>query len=200
MTPAPGYAIIYSMETSTKPQHWLFLIAVATSLILVDQLSKAWIVANLGLYESKELIPALADFFTLTYTRNTGAAFGLFQGVSNIFLVIALVATVVIVYYYRKLQGNYWFLRLGMGLMLGGAIGNAIDRVTRGYVVDFLHVFYDPLNFSYPIFNFADAAIVIGVGLLVLLLWGKDDAFADQQPTDDTTDEETNLSANYSSQ
>ncbi len=154
----------------TTRVHWAFLFGMAALTLLADQITKAAVVANLNLYEDWTPIAALGDFFEITYTQNTGAAFGLFPTASNIFLVIAFIASAAIIYYYRQIRGNAWLLRAGMGLMMGGALGNAIDRVTRGFVVDFLHVFYEPIGFNYPVFNLADSGIVIGVGLLILLL------------------------------
>lgn len=147
----------------------------AAFMILLDQLTKSWIVANFSLYETRTPIPALKEVFNMTYTQNTGAAFGMFQSAGNFFLIVAVVATVVIFYYYRQIRGSAWLMRGAMGLQLGGALGNAFDRITRGYVVDFLHVFYDPLGFDYPIFNLADSSIVIGVVVLVILIWLEDD-------------------------
>jgi len=158
-------------------------------LLVIDQLTKAWVVANFVLYERKIPIPALQDVFNFTYTQNTGAAFGLFQGVGNFFLFAAIIASTVIIYYYRQLPTGYPLIRVAMGLMMGGALGNAIDRVTRGFVVDFLHVFYEPLGFNYPIFNIADAAIVIGVGMLTILLWGKDDLFDSEKSSEGSENE-----------
>lgn len=158
---------------SPRRAPWGLLFSVTGLFIVLDQLSKAWIVANFGLYESRAPIPALRDVFSLTYTRNTGAAFGLFPSASLFFLVVAVIATIFIMYTYRQVQGKNWrawLSRVAFGLMMAGALGNAIDRVTRGYVVDFLHVYYAPLNFDFPIFNVADMAVVIGVGSLILFM------------------------------
>jgi signal peptidase II len=160
-----------TQSAQTTLAQWALLFGTAGLLLLLDQLTKAWVVANFTLYERQVPIPFLADVFNFTYTQNTGAAFGLFSSASNTFLVIACIATGVIIYYYRKIEGRALLLRLAMGFQMGGALGNAIDRVTRGFVVDFLHVFYEPLGFDYPIFNVADAAIVIGVLTLVIILW-----------------------------
>jgi signal peptidase II len=156
-------------QDRTTPFQWSILFGTALILIGLDQIAKALVVRNLELYETWVPVPAFKDFFDITYTQNTGAAFGMLPSASVVFLLIAIIASAVIIYYYREVKGDAWFLRMTMGLMMGGAIGNAIDRLTRGFVVDFLHVFYDPLGFDYPIFNFADAAIVIGVLLLLLL-------------------------------
>lgn len=154
------------------PLQWGILFGTACLLILTDQLTKAWVVANFALYESKTPLPFLKDVFAFTYTRNTGAAFGMFQNASHFFLVVAVIATGIIIYYYRQIEGDAWALRVALGLQMGGAIGNALDRLTRGYVVDFMHVFYDPLGFDFPIFNVADSAVVVGVGLLIWVMWG----------------------------
>lgn len=163
------------MQQKSHPQwiYWAFLIGTALLVIIIDQISKAIIIANLELYENWIPIPALARVFEITHTRNTGAAFGMFKSASNIFLIVALIASGVILYYYRQIKGGAWLIRFSMGMQMGGAIGNALDRVTRGYVVDFIHVFYEP-HFDYPVFNVADSCIVIGVMLLVFLLWRED--------------------------
>lgn len=161
------------MEVSppkTALRHWLFLLLVACGVLALDQLTKWLVVQNLALYETWVPIPALEGVFDITYTRNTGAAFGVFSSAGNLFMVFALIASVFILYYYRQIEGEAWLLRATLGLQLAGALGNAIDRITRGYVVDFIHVFYEP-HFDYPIFNVADSAIVMGVGILMLLLW-----------------------------
>lgn len=164
-----------STPHKTTPAQWALLFGTAAFLLLIDQLTKAWVVANFTLYERKVPIPFLKDVFDFTYTQNTGAAFGLFSSASNIFLVIAVIASSVIIYYYRQVEGQALILRIAMGLQMGGALGNAIDRVTRGFVVDFLHVYYEPFGFDYPIFNVADAAVVIGVLTLVVILWRTDE-------------------------
>jgi signal peptidase II len=156
--------------TNTTLQQWAILFGTALLLIVIDQIAKALVVANLQLYEAWIPIPALDAVFEITYTRNTGAAFGLLTSASNVFLVIAVIASAVIIYYYRHVPKEAIFLRIAMGLQLGGALGNAVDRLTRGFVVDFLHIYYDPIGFDWPIFNLADSAIVIGVLLLIILL------------------------------
>jgi signal peptidase II len=157
-------------STKTTLQQWAILFGTALLLIVFDQIAKALVVANLQLYETWIPIPALDAVFEITYTRNTGAAFGLLTSASNVFLVIAVVASAVIIYYYRHVPPKAWFIRVAMGLQLGGALGNAVDRVARGFVVDFLHLYYEPVGFDWPIFNLADSAIVIGVLLLIILL------------------------------
>lgn len=152
---------------------WVFLLGVALFVIALDQVSKAWIVANLELYEVWAPIPALSDYFTIIHITNTGAAFGLFQGGSVVFQIIALVVVAIILYFYRELTNESWLMRLALGLQLGGAVGNLIDRARQGYVVDFLD-FQLSEALDWPVFNVADSSIVIGVGLLLLLMWLED--------------------------
>ena len=160
----------HTKSRQTTLFQWVILFGTAGLLLICDQLSKALVVDRLYLYETWVPVEALKSVFDITYTQNTGAAFGVLPSASGLFLLVAIIAGFVIVYYYRQIRGNAWLLRLVMGLQLGGALGNAIDRVTRGYVVDFLHVFYKPVGFDFPIFNLADSAIVIGVGVLVIIL------------------------------
>lgn len=152
-------------------QQWFILFATAGLVLAIDQITKALIVANFALRERQVPIPALGDVFNLTYTQNTGAAFGLFPAGSNVFLLIAIIATGVIIYYYREVPQGYLPMRIALGMMMGGALGNATDRMTRGFVVDFLHVFYEPAGFNWPIFNIADSSVVIGVGIMIVMLW-----------------------------
>ena len=116
----------------------------------------------------------IEGFFYLTHVRNTGAAFGLFAGAPVVtrlvfFIGISLVAVAIVVSLFRKLAPGDRLAALALGLILGGAVGNLIDRVTRGEVVDFLH-FRLWGGYAWPDFNFADSAIVVGVAILVLEL------------------------------
>ncbi len=139
--------------------------------IPVDQLTKLWIDANLT-YADR--IPVIEGFFYLTHVRNPGAAFGLFTEGSagvrlTIFIGISVVAIFIVLSFFRKLAPGEKLSALALGLILGGAIGNLIDRIARGEVVDFLH-FRLWNGYSWPDFNFADSFIVVGVGFLVLEL------------------------------
>jgi signal peptidase II len=143
--------------------------------LLLDQLSKWWVVQTLDYGETWLPVSALRGIFDITYTRNTGAAFGMARDFGNIFLLIAVVVVLTIVYYYRRLPEGVWLMRVALGLQMGGALGNAVDRVTRGFVVDFFHVH------RWPIFNIADSAIVCGVGLLIVAMWLHDRALLKAQ-------------------
>ena len=143
---------------------WWVLPLVALAALALDQWTKYLVVSNLELYESWAPLPALAKLFTIHHVTNTGAAFGLFQNGSLVFAVVAIVVSVVIVLYYRHLPDGEWLVRLSLGLQLAGALGNLIDRVRVGHVIDFL-------DFQvWPVFNLADASIVCGVILLAYLL------------------------------
>ncbi len=143
---------------------WWVLPLVAAVALALDQCSKYLVVSSLELYGSWAPIPALANVFTIHHVTNTGAAFGLFQNGSLVFAIVAVVVSAVIVMYYRHLPDGQWLVRLSLGLQLAGALGNLIDRVRVGHVIDFL-------DFQvWPVFNLADASIVCGVILLAYLL------------------------------
>jgi signal peptidase II len=109
--------------------------------------------------------------------RNTGSAFGLFQGSSEIIKVLALGAVVVLALYYARAAARDWVLALALGLQVGGAAGNIIDRFRHGYVVDFIDVS------RWPTFNVADSAITVGVGLLIFSLLFRDHHHVHAPPT-----------------
>ncbi|RLV61431.1 lipoprotein signal peptidase [Parashewanella curva] len=134
--------------------------------ILLDQLSKQWVLANFKLYESIELLP----IFNFTYVRNYGAAFSFLHDASGwqvwFFSAIAIGISVLLTFWLRKESVTQWRLNLAFTLVIGGAIGNLIDRLIHGFVVDFLDFYWGTSHF--PAFNIADSAICIGAGLLIL--------------------------------
>lgn len=146
--------------------HALFYGALAVVLV-ADQLTKRWIVLNLQPYQPTDLVEWLAPILSLTFVRNTGVAFGLFQGLGLLFTLLAFLVVVAILAFRRTLPSSDVWLHAALGLVTGGALGNVIDRVLRGYVVDFLDVNFRPLH-NWPVFNLADSAIVVGVALLLL--------------------------------
>jgi signal peptidase II len=153
------------------PKLKLFLGALAISLPL-DVLSKEW-VARTMTYADR--ITVIDGFFYLTHVRNPGAAFGLFAESPmtlrlTFFIGVTLIAIGLIISFYRKLAPGDRFAALSLGLILGGAAGNLIDRIRYGEVVDFLH-FILPGGYVWPDFNFADSFIVVGVIFLVLELF-----------------------------
>ena len=142
---------------------WLWLSGL---MVVLDQISKVWVDLNLGLHQSIPIMPS----FSITYAHNYGAAFSFLSEAGGwqrwFFAVLAIAVSVGIVIYLKKLKPEEKLLALSLSLILGGAIGNIIDRVIYGYVIDFLDVYYDV--YHWPIFNIADSAITIGVGLMLI--------------------------------
>jgi len=161
-------------HTPLRPVPWWVLLLVGALTLALDQLTKQIVLSNLAFRETWVPIAALDGIFDFTYTRNTGAAFGIAQGFGNVFLIIAVIVTGIIIYYYRDLPDKAWPVRVAMGLMLGGALGNAVDRLRLGYVVDFFHVH------GFPIFNVADSAITVGVTLWLITAWWVESRTTDQ--------------------
>ena len=136
-----------------------FLPLVSLFVVLADQTSKLYLLARLNDYQS---IPVIPNIFHLTLVRNTGIAFGLFHGGSPVLLAAILLGIFILAYLSFKMRRESVLFRLSFGFILGGAIGNLIDRLVRGAVVDFL-------DFRiWPVFNVADSFITIGVGLLMI--------------------------------
>jgi len=141
---------------------------IAIAVIVLDQAVKAVVRPHIGLFDSVTVIPG---FFNLTRVHNTGAAFGLLNALDFPFktAVMALVQTTALVglaLYAAALTPGQWLTRIGLSFVIGGAIGNLIDRVTAGYVLDFFDFYWRGWHFW--AFNIADASITIGVTLMVL--------------------------------
>jgi signal peptidase II len=138
---------------------------IALLVLVADQLSKIWVLQNFTLGESIQLLPV----FNFTYARNYGAAFSFLGDAGGwqrwLFTAIAIVVTCVLSVWLSRLKPTQLKLSLALVLIIAGAIGNLIDRSLYGYVVDFLHVYYQ--QWHYPVFNIADCAITIGAGLLI---------------------------------
>ena len=148
----------------------LIMVAVGAVVVLLDQLTKYWIVQYFSTGAPKGPVALVGNWLELLYTPNTGVAFSLFEGLGVKFLFIALALAVICVLYWRSRDTGGLLLKITFGMILGGAVGNLLDRFTRHYVVDFIH-FQVPRVFDWPVFNVADSAISIGVVLLAYLLW-----------------------------
>ena len=146
-----------------KKTTWLIL-GIALLVIVLDQASKYLVATYLPLGGAWSPFPAADAFFQIVYTFNTGVAFGLFKDLGPLFILVALVVIGVIIVYVRRLSGNQWLLCVALGLMLGGAIGNLIDRIRLGHVIDFLDVGVGTTRWYTS--NLADVSIVLGVILL----------------------------------
>ncbi len=151
---------------SPAVRRWLLLIVLVALVLLIDQLSKTWIVENIPPGDMRQPVPALADYFQITHSANMGAAFGLFPQAGDLIRVIALVVTAGLVFFYPRLPADAILSRIAIGLIVGGALGNVIDRVRYGHVVDFI-------NYRIPgvisnVSNLADHAILLGVMIILL--------------------------------
>lgn len=148
-------------------RRWVIFAVGVIAILLVDQVSKQWIINNLALGETYQVIPALYPVFQFTYSANTGAAFGIFPELSWLFQILPLLIVVAILYFIYRSQDTDTVMHIAFGIVVGGALGNFIDRLQHGHVVDFFHIYIPPLNFS-NVSNFADHAIVLGVIILLI--------------------------------
>jgi len=148
-----------------KPRYTLFAVLTVFGLLL-DQATKLYIDRNLQLFDS---IPIFADFFNITYVRNRGAAFSFLSEASwrlPFFIGITVVAAVAILVAFHKLRNDQKLAQVSMAMIFSGAIGNLIDRLRLGEVIDFLDVHW--YRHHWPAFNVADSLICVGVFLLAL--------------------------------
>jgi len=144
---------------------WALLFGVALLVFLVDQGSKYLVLRNLGWGEPWNPITSLKRLVSLTLVTNTGAAFGLLPDHGTLFAVVAIIVVIAILLYERHIPTDQAWLRIPLGMQLGGAAGNLVDRLHYGHVIDFI-------DFKvWPIFNLADSAIVVGVCILAFYYW-----------------------------
>lgn len=144
---------------------YLFLLLLAGIIIVLDQYTKNLVRANLNYGEVWAPWEWLMPYARIVHWYNTGVAFGLFQGMGLLFTFLPLIVVIFILIFYSRLAGENWWLRIAIGLELGGAIGNLIDRITIGHVTDFISVG------NFAVFNVADASITIGVAVMLIALW-----------------------------
>ena len=141
---------------------WLWL-SVLT--VIIDQLSKIWVDSNMSLYQSIPVFPG----FNITYVHNFGAAFSFLSEAGGwqrwFFTLLAATISIGIIIWLKRLKPEETLSAISLGLILGGAIGNLIDRVIYGYVIDFFDVYYQ--TWHWPVFNIADSAITAGVALML---------------------------------
>ena len=165
---------------------------IALAVFLLDLYTKRLVKTHIELHD---IVPVWGDFFALTYYLNRGAAFGILQGQQPFFLAVTVVFLVGIVYYMHKSirQGNK-LLPVALSLMLGGAVGNFLDRLLHGEVVDFalltfrFNIFGLHVNYQYPIFNVADSGIVIGTLIVVIdsiIAWRRESKQAAKESSHD---------------
>lgn len=161
---------------------WPVFLGLAAAVVVVDQLVKAWLVATIDPGES---IPILGDLVRLIHTKNSGAVFGLFRDNAVVFGIASLVVIGLIVAYHGR-SGRSAYLSVTLGLLLGGAIGNLVDRLRLGYVVDFVDAGIGDLRFY--TFNVADSAISLSILLLIVVAFRPSLAESRPGPGDDTAE------------
>lgn len=148
-------------------------LALVSSVILVlDQITKLYVDANFRLHES---IPVIDGLFNLTYVRNKGAAFGIFADSAvriPFFITVSIIAMLGILWYLSRLRNDQRLAVFSLSLVFAGAVGNLIDRIRLGEVIDFLDVYWQ--THHWPAFNVADSAITVGVTLLFIDMWRED--------------------------
>ncbi len=144
----------------------LWMVTVLT--IIADQGSKIFVAKRMELGQS---IPVLGNFFRITFIRNAGGAFGIFLGGGWFYLLASILAIILSFFYLRKMSAGHLWSRISLALILGGALGNLIDRVRYGMVIDFLDFGIGRLR--WPVFNLADAAVTVGVAVFLLLMFQK---------------------------
>ena len=161
---APGEATgteVATAGTTRKGSHWLVFVGTAVTVLVLDQLSKAWLVANVS---PGEVVQVIGDYIRLIFSQNSGALFGLFRDNALVFGIVSLAVVALIIGYHAR-AGRSLYLSLALGLLLGGAVGNLADRLRLGYVVDFVDVGLGTLRFF--TFNVGDSAISLAILMLI---------------------------------
>ncbi len=157
------------MNTATPNRGSLPYLALSAAVVALDQLTKFLIERHLALFESVSVLPVLE----ITRLHNTGAAFSFLADEAGwqrwLFTALAIVVSIVLALWLRRIPASARVLATAVALILGGAVGNVIDRVRLGHVIDFIYAHWD--RHYFPAFNVADSAICVGAGLLLLDTW-----------------------------
>jgi signal peptidase II len=161
-------------------RYWIFLLAAAV-IVAADQASKAWVLGWLELHQSFEVIDGL---FSITYVRNPGSAFGFLSGASPgfrsvFYTAITVVVALLILYYLKKEKADSLAMSLALAFVFAGALGNLIDRIRFGEVIDFLDFYLS--SYHWPAFNVADSSISVGACLILLQLIRREKGSPDSQ-------------------
>lgn len=150
-----------------SPPRLALVAGVAIFVFVLDRITKMWVEENIALHEGRQVV---GEYVRIVHTQNTGAAFGLLPERTTLLSVLSILAVLAIVYYYRQFANSSPLVTATLGMQLGGAFGNLLDRVTKGYVVDFVDVGV-PNGVRFWAFNVADSSIVLGILFVTLLLW-----------------------------
>ena len=147
---------------------YFYLLSIASIIVILDQWTKNLVRTLIPFGGSWSPWQWLEPYARIVHWQNTGAAFGMFQRYGMVFTVLAFVVAIAILYYFPQVPRNEWVMRLAMAMMLGGAVGNLIDRLTHGTVTDFISVG------TFAVFNVADACISVGTAILILAVWNSE--------------------------
>lgn len=154
---------------------YLGLGLMAGVIVALDQWTKSLVEANIPFGGFWSPWPWLTHYARIVHWKNTGAAFGILQDFGGVFTILAIIVSIAILYYFPQVPRQDRIMRLAMGLQLGGALGNLVDRLTQGYVTDFISLG------NFAVFNIADASISSGVAVLIIGIWLKDRQSAAQE-------------------
>ncbi|MCK5314412.1 MAG: signal peptidase II, partial [Anaerolineales bacterium] len=144
---------------------YLTLLVISGSIVILDQWTKTLVRTQVPFGQAWSPYEWLAPYARIVHWKNAGAAFGILQGFRDIFTILAILVAIAIIYYYPKVPRENWYIRLALALQLGGALGNLTDRLTHGYVTDFISIG------NFPVWNVADACISLGVAILIVGMW-----------------------------
>lgn len=145
---------------------WSPLLVIASLVILLDQLTKLWIIDNVVVGQTIPILPSLQPYLQITRTTNTGFAFGIGEGGSSIILILSSIITLVLLWMYNNLSEADRLQHIAFAMLIGGALGNIIDRIRLNHVVDFVHITIP--NIISNVSNFADHFVVLGVIILLI--------------------------------
>lgn len=176
-----------SKLSSNYLRDYLTLFGIGGAIIILDQTTKVLVRRNLALGEWWSPTEWLEPYLRIVNWKNTGAAFGILPSLGDFIAILAVVVAIAIVYYFPRVPREDWTLRLAMGLTFGGALGNLIDRLTIGWVTDYMSIW------RFPVFNVADLCITLGVIVLLLGVWSQE---RNKGPSSDSI--ETELSSENS--
>jgi signal peptidase II len=147
---------------------YALLLSVAGAIVALDQWSKFLVRRSLDFQQVWVPWEWIRPYARIVHWQNTGAAFGMFQNMNTVFMILAVIVSIAILYYFPRVPRSEWYLRVALILQLAGAVGNLIDRINQGYVTDFISVG------NFAVFNVADASISTGVAVMLVGLWIKE--------------------------